>query len=121
TELLDGDADAAFALLASMSSAMDRRLRDRARRLAARLMIDVARRGSAVRRRPGHVVSKRWTPGGDGELDLDASIEAVVGARATGSVVDADELRVREWSRPDTALCLLIDRSGSMGGRPLAT
>src|SRR5690606_12019316 len=32
-----------------------------------------------------------------------------------------DELRVQAWSTPDTALCLLIDRSGSMSGAQLAT
>ena len=25
------------------------------------------------------------------------------------------------WTTPDTAICLLVDRSGSMGGEPLAT
>ena len=28
---------------------------------------------------------------------------------------------MRGWRKPGTALCLLVDRSGSMGGRPLAT
>ena len=32
-----------------------------------------------------------------------------------------EELRVRTWEKRDTALCLLVDRSGSMGGAPLAT
>ena len=41
-------------------------------------------------------------------------------ARATGAAVDAERLRVRSWSTPDTAMCLLVDRSGSMGGKPLA-
>ena len=35
--------------------------------------------------------------------------------------MDAERLRVRSWSAPATALCLLVDRSGSMGGKPLAT
>ena len=35
--------------------------------------------------------------------------------------IDAERLRVRGWVRPGTALCLLVDRSGSMGGKPLAT
>jgi Mg-chelatase subunit ChlD len=38
-----------------------------------------------------------------------------------GAVPDPEDLRVRGWVRPDTALCLAVDRSGSMGGRPLAT
>ena len=37
--------------------------------------------------------------------------------RASGAAVDLDDLRVRAWVAPGTALCLLVDRSGSMGGR----
>jgi uncharacterized protein with von Willebrand factor type A (vWA) domain len=35
--------------------------------------------------------------------------------------VRVDDLRARAWSKRDTALCLVVDRSGSMGGKPLAT
>jgi uncharacterized protein with von Willebrand factor type A (vWA) domain len=31
-----------------------------------------------------------------------------------------ERLRIRSWSTPETALCLVVDRSGSMGGKPLA-
>jgi Mg-chelatase subunit ChlD len=55
-----------------------------------------------------------------GDIDVDASLDAIVEGRASGSI-DAERLRVRGWVRPGTALCLLVDRSGSMGGRPLAT
>jgi Mg-chelatase subunit ChlD len=44
-----------------------------------------------------------------------------VTARSAGSAVDPDDLRVRAWSTPGTGICLLVDRSGSMTGRPLAT
>lgn len=54
-----------------------------------------------------------------GDLDLDASLEAIV--EAGRGAVDPERLRVRAWVKPDTAWCLLVDRSGSMGGRPLAT
>lgn len=59
-----------------------------------------------------------FSPDG-GDLDLDASIEAIVEGR--GGAIDVDRLRMRSWSRPTTAICLLVDRSGSMGGAPLAT
>jgi Mg-chelatase subunit ChlD len=55
---------------------------------------------------------------------MDASMEAIVDAGGTrpgkGRGVDAERLRVRGWVKPGTALCLLVDRSGSMGGKPLA-
>jgi Mg-chelatase subunit ChlD len=38
-----------------------------------------------------------------------------------GGLVDPAELVVRDWAKPGTGLCLLVDRSGSMTGRPLAT
>jgi Mg-chelatase subunit ChlD len=56
-----------------------------------------------------------------GDLDLDASLDVIAAARAAGEAVDPDRLRVRAWSTPATAICLLVDRSGSMEGRPLAT
>jgi Mg-chelatase subunit ChlD len=56
-----------------------------------------------------------------GDLDLDASLDAVVLATRTASAVDPDDLRVRAWGTPGTAICLVVDRSGSMGGKPLAT
>ncbi|WP_205528760.1 vWA domain-containing protein [Desertimonas flava] len=119
-ELLDEDADEALAMLASMTGAMDRELRAAARRLAGRLMLEVARRGPVRSRRVGRIVTTRWRPDA-GDLDVDASLDAIVAAKARRDAVEADDLRVRDWSRPDTALCLLLDRSGSMGGRPLAT
>jgi Mg-chelatase subunit ChlD len=62
----------------------------------------------------------RYQPDG-GDIDLDASLEPLALARAGGGAVDPDDLRVRAWVKPGTALCLLVDRSGSMGGAPLAT
>ena len=55
-----------------------------------------------------------------GDIDVDLSLEALIDARATRSAPRLDDLVVREWSKPDTALCLLIDKSGSMGGDRLA-
>src|SRR5262249_2731503 len=56
-----------------------------------------------------------------GDLDVDASLDAIAESQRGARAVDAERLRVRGWSKPGTALCLLVDRSGSMGGRPLAT
>ena len=56
----------------------------------------------------------------DLDLDIDASTEVIVSHRATG-VPAADELRHRVWTKNTHAISLVIDRSGSMGGAPLAT
>ena len=113
------DPDETLATLADLVGATDRRLRELARRLAAKLFLDLARRGPVRPRGIGKLASLPYRPDG-GDLDLDASMEALAEHRATG-VVDVERLRVRSWVRPGTALCLLVDRSGSMGGKPLAT
>ena len=117
---LTDDPDATMAALAEMTGATDRRLRELAQRLAGRLFVDIARRGMAVRGGIGKLVDQPYSPDG-GDLDFDASFDAIAAAVAGGIAIDAERLRVRSWSTPETALCLLVDRSGSMGGRPLAT
>jgi Mg-chelatase subunit ChlD len=114
------DPDEMLALLADLAGATDRRLRDLARQLAARLFLDLARHGRSVRRGIGKIVEQPYRPDG-GDLDLDASFDVIAEALSAGTAVDAERLRVRSWSMPDTALCLVVDRSGSMGGKPLAT
>jgi Mg-chelatase subunit ChlD len=113
------DEDEAMSLLADLTGATDPVLRDLARRLAGRVVVDVARRGSARRRGIGRL-ARRSLPH-EGDLDVDASIESIAEARAVGGVPPEADLRVRSWVRPDTALCLVVDRSGSMGGQRLAT
>jgi Mg-chelatase subunit ChlD len=119
-DLLRDDADEALGLLADMARATDPALRELARRLAGRLMVDVARRGPTRQRGVGRIASAPFQPDA-GDIDLDASTEAIVEARAAGAAVDAERLRVRRWVQPRTAICLLVDRSGSMVGKPLAT
>ena len=119
-ELMAEDPDEAMALLADMTRATDAGLRELARRLAGRLVLDVARRGPARPRGIGRIDTTAYQPDA-GDLDIDASAEAIVEARAAQAGVDPERLRVRRWVQPRTAVCLLVDRSGSMGGRPLAT
>ena len=119
-QAMQDDPDEMLAMLADLTGATDQRLRELARRLAGRLFLDVAKRGPALSRGTGKLTTQRYRPDG-GDLDLDASFDAVLTARSRGSAVDPDDLRVRSWSTPATAICLLVDRSGSMAGKSLAT
>ncbi len=79
---------------------------------------------SPVRGRPSTGVGRmelRPADRADGDLDLDASLEPLQLARAGGTIPPLDELRVSAWGKPSTAVCLVIDRSGSMSGTRLAT
>lgn len=111
------DADQALALIADLTGATDAALRRQARELARRIFLDVARRGPATRRAVGTIRRQRYRPDG-GDMDIDASLDALVLA---DHGADVDELRIRGWQRPDLGVCLVVDRSGSMGGQPLAT
>ncbi|MFZ9628158.1 MAG: hypothetical protein ACO3C1_02270 [Ilumatobacteraceae bacterium] len=117
-DMLRDEPDELLSMLADLVGATDRQLRDLARRLAGRLFLDLASRSRSRRGGVGRLTTQPYVPDG-GDLDIDASIEPIVEGRALG--LDVSRLRVRSWSRPATAFCLLVDRSGSMGGAPLAT
>ncbi|HZT64290.1 MAG TPA: vWA domain-containing protein [Acidimicrobiales bacterium] len=118
-EELASDPDVALGLLADMASATDPQLRQLARRLAGRVLVHLARGGPA---RAGGVGRLRVAPMQDGgDVDFDSSMDALLGAAARRSSPSLTDLRARQWARPTTGLCLLVDRSGSMGGRRLAT
>ena len=119
-DAMDDDPDAMLALLADLTGATDPKLRDLAKRLAGRLFLDVAKRGPIRPRGIGKMATLPYRPDA-GDVDLDASMSAIVEARAARSAIDPEELKVRTWVRPGTAIALCVDRSGSMGGEPLAT
>ncbi|MCU1368530.1 MAG: hypothetical protein JWN39_4169 [Ilumatobacteraceae bacterium] len=119
------DPDEMMAMLADLTGATDPKLRELAKRLAARLFLDVSRRGPVRPRGIGKIASMPYSPDG-GDLDIDASLEAIAeaGVSSVGAArraIDPNGLRVRGWAKPGTAFCLMVDRSGSMGGKPLAT
>lgn len=120
SDALATDPDATLALLARMTGATDTRLRALAERLAARLFLDLARQHEVDGRGIGRIVSAPYRPD-EGDIDIDRSIEELVSAGAERRAVMPGELVIRSWGRPSTAICLLVDRSGSMHGRPLAT
>ena len=119
-DLLDVDPDAALSLLADMNTATDQRLRELAGRLAGRIVVETARDAAAAHSGVDRLV-RRPLSRAEGDLDLDASLDTIQRARRSGSAIDADELVVQSWNRSETAVCLLVDRSGSMHGERLAT
>jgi Mg-chelatase subunit ChlD len=120
SDAIDDDPDAALSLIATMTTATDARLRALARRLAARLFLDLARREAPDRPGIGRIVEAPYRSD-RGDLDVEASLDALVDANAAARAIDVEALRVRAWEKPSTAWCLLVDRSGSMHGHPLAT
>jgi Mg-chelatase subunit ChlD len=118
-EAMAEDPDAALAMLADMGAATDPRLRSLARRLAGRVSLEIARPNAVTRRGTSRMTEVAYGPDA-GDIELDASLEVVVDARK-GIPVDAERLRVRDWRSSAVAWSLVVDRSGSMGGAPLAT
>jgi Mg-chelatase subunit ChlD len=108
----------ALALLADLTLATDERLRGHARRLAGRLLLDRAR--ARVAHRSGTAKLRPVAADRGGDLDLDLSMESIGKARAEARHPGLDELVARDWGRPELAVCLLVDASGSMGGERLA-
>lgn len=119
-EAMDEDADATLALLADLTGATDTKLRDLARELAGRIVVDISRTGKARSRGVGKLRSIPMDETG-GDLDIDASLEAINLAKASGTAPPLEDLVTRTWTRPGLALVLLIDRSGSMNGQRLAS
>ncbi len=117
---MDDDPDAALDLLARMAQATDANLARLARLLAGRLVLDLARTGRARSRGVGRLTTVRADET-SGDIDLDASLDALVTARVERRPPAIDELSATAWTRPSTAICLLVDRSGSMDGERLAS
>jgi magnesium chelatase subunit D len=112
--VMRNDADGAVALLADMAVATDAALRADARRLAGRLLPPLGRVGTPRRRGTRRVVAR---PGAaDGDIDVERTLERSDGRRPR----EAGELVSRQLVAAPRAVCLLIDRSGSMSGHAVA-
>ena len=93
--------------------ATDRELRAAAQRLAARVFVQVGRVGRTRTRGTRRMVAQR---SGDGDLDLDRTLDAV----EPGRPVAAEDLVTRGWTGHRRAVCLAVDSSGSMTGLAVA-
>jgi MoxR-like ATPase/Mg-chelatase subunit ChlD len=111
--LMGEDPDAAAALLADLSTATDRELRNAARRLAARVFVQVGRVGGVRARGTRRLMATRRP---EGDLDLDRTLDRWTG----GWPPVADDLVTRNWTGSRRAICLAVDRSGSMQGLGVA-
>ncbi|MEM7274313.1 MAG: vWA domain-containing protein [Actinomycetota bacterium] len=103
-----------------MTQATDAELAKLARRLAGRLVLDLTRTGRARSRGVGKLIRTRATIDA-GDIDIDASLDGLTAARVDGRPPSVEDLVATAWRRPATAICLLIDRSGSMNGERLAS
>ena len=112
-EMMGQDADAALALLCDLAMATDARLRARARQVAAKVFLRMARQGRPARRGLRRLTTVR---GADGDLELDRTLERTGGLRPR----HAEDIVVRRWGASQRAVCLLVDRSGSMKGEAVA-
>ncbi|MGH9093750.1 MAG: VWA domain-containing protein, partial [Acidimicrobiales bacterium] len=109
------DPDTGVAMLVELSRATDPQLRAQVRAAAAHLLLPLARQaGAAHAGGSSHLV----TTAADGlDLDTDATLERF----AEHPHLQADDLRWRDWRRQAHAYVLLLDASGSVTGKPLAT
>lgn len=113
--LAEDDPDAAAELLADLANATDAELRAKARKSAARLFLRFAQRGTPPTNGVRRIVRARDPL--DGELNLDETLFRTDGIRPS----QAEHLVSTQWGARERAICLLVDRSGSMSGRQVAT
>ncbi|MDQ1514747.1 MAG: magnesium chelatase subunit, partial [Actinomycetota bacterium] len=111
--LLGQDSTTALALLSDLAVATDAQVRARARLVAAKVFVRMARQGQPARRGLRRLTTVR---GGDGDLDLDRTLGRTGGLRPR----QPEDLVVRRWGAAQRAICLLVDRSGSMQGEAVA-
>jgi magnesium chelatase subunit D len=111
--LLSQDPDAAARLLADLTRATDGSLRGAARRLAARLFVQLAKVGAPARRGVARISTGRR---GEGDLDLERTIAGLSGPWPPA----ADQIATRAWQARQRSVVLAVDASGSMSGQALA-
>ncbi len=114
TAQLERDGDQALSMLADMAAATDPQLRMQARRLARQLLPPLGRIGEPRRRGTRRMVARPAAL--DGDLDVERTLERSEGRRPR----DPEDLVLRQFGAAPRAICLLVDRSGSMSGHAVA-
>jgi len=112
--MIETDPTRGLELLCEMANATDRMLAKAVRSLVARIFVDMSRSGHE-RYRGLHRIDRDHRSL-TGDLDLEGTLEATGGLRPKSS----EDLLTLSWHASRKALCLLLDRSGSMEGNPLA-
>lgn len=97
-------------------SGADQLTRARARQIARRLSVPRPPRDKRSRRGVGELASLSWSGGSD-ELDLERTLEAIVGI----PYPEGTDLVVRERVRQRRSVVLVVDVSGSMKGERVRT
>jgi gas vesicle protein GvpN len=114
-QAMTDDPEAAVGLLADLAVATDATLRAAARQLAGRVFIRLGRLGKGRARGTRRLEATR---GGDGDLDLEATLDSW--APTPAGRPGADDLVTRSWAAHRRAACLAVDVSGSMHGLAVA-
>lgn len=110
------DLDGTLELLVDLAKATDASIRLAARQLALRLTIRPPREVTGDRSGTARL-STVDDPLAGVDLDLDATLARL----DQHPRLRADDVRVRAWRSPATAYILLVDASGSVAGRRIAT
>ena len=117
-EAIDEDLEQLLDLMPHLAKAQDGVLRRVAREVAGRLVVRFAEAAGGAASGDGKWRTARWRPGA--ELDVEAMLEELLVARTLGEPLDPEHLQARSWQRRPTAVCLVVDNSGSMGASRLS-
>jgi Mg-chelatase subunit ChlD len=117
-EAIAEDPELILDLMPHLAKASDGKLRRIAREVAGRLVVRFAEAAGGAAAGDGKWRSAKWLPGA--EVDLEAVLEELLIAQSLGHPLDVEHVAARSWQRRPTAVCLVVDNSGSMGASRLS-
>ncbi len=110
-ELWSESPDVAATLALGCARATDERLRDAALTAARQLVIRLA---SAHHQSRSGVAKRRVLRNVEGDLDLDASVDAIIHTKLLSTQPSVEDLMMSTWRTSDRHIVVAIDTSGSM-------